>query len=67
MTWSQIDIDALKAAIATGALTVTYPDGRSITYRSLRDMREIVGMMEREATPNPRRIGAFTLSPRNGY
>lgn len=47
MAWTQTDVDALKAALATGALTVRYGE-TSTTYRSLVEMREILAIMERE-------------------
>lgn len=51
MAWTQTDIDALKAAIATGALKVRYADGREVVYRSLEDMRAILNDMEAEVSP----------------
>lgn len=45
------DIDALKRAIATGALRVRYPDGSEVTYRSLAEMRETLRMMAADAAP----------------
>lgn len=50
MAWTQADIDALKAAIASSVLTVSYagPPARSLTYRSLAEMRESLSLMERE-------------------
>jgi hypothetical protein len=47
--WTQADIDKLRAAIATGALSVSYagPPARSITYRSMDDMLKALAMMER--------------------
>jgi hypothetical protein len=49
MALSQADASALEAAIATGVLSVEYADGRKITYRSLREMREILRMMQPSA------------------
>lgn len=48
-SWTQADIDALRAAMATGALSVTYagPPARSITYRSLAEMDSLLARMER--------------------
>jgi hypothetical protein len=43
--FSEADAVALRAAIATGALKVRYADGREVTYRSLAEMREILGMI----------------------
>lgn len=68
MAWIQADIDALKVAIATGAETVHYADGRSVTYRSLDEMRAILAMMQGEVattagTPVPQR---FVVGTRRG-
>lgn len=48
--WTQEDVDTLKAAIASGILTVTYagPPARSITYQSLADMRNLLSEMVRD-------------------
>lgn len=50
MAWTQIDIDALKAAIATGVTSVSYagPPARSVSYRSLAEMQAVLAMMERD-------------------
>ncbi len=45
------DVDALKRAIATGALRVRYPDGSEVTYRSLAEMRETLRMMAADVSP----------------
>lgn len=47
MEWSQQEIDTLRAAVASGVLTVTYdgPPRRSITYQSLSDMRDLLASM----------------------
>ncbi len=46
-TWTQADVTALKGAVASGALTVTYdgPPRRSITYQSLSEMRALLASM----------------------
>ncbi len=48
--WTEADINALKAAIASGALSVEYagPPARKITYHSLSDMRSLLADMVRE-------------------
>jgi hypothetical protein len=49
-TWTTDDIplrDALKAAIARGVLTVSFAD-RTITYNSLKEMRDLLADMERQ-------------------
>lgn len=45
--WTQEDIDALKAAIRTGVLSVRYdgPPGRTIVYQSLEAMRALLAEM----------------------
>lgn len=55
MAYTQDDIDALKAAIATGAETVTFgsgPDSRTVKYRSLDQMRSILAEMIAEVSPS---------------
>jgi hypothetical protein len=42
--WTQADIDALKVSIQRGVLTVTFGD-RSVTYHSLREMRQLLAEM----------------------
>jgi hypothetical protein len=46
-TWTQEDIDTLKAAIASGVLTVEYagPPPRKLTYQNLREMRDLLAEM----------------------
>jgi hypothetical protein len=45
--WTQADIDTLKAAVASGILTVSYagPPARMITYQSLAAMRALLAEM----------------------
>jgi len=68
MAYSQTQVDALKAAIATGALTVRDATGNLITYRSLKDMREILAVMESEVAGDTRvrrTVGTFSNGTRN--
>lgn len=46
-TWTQADIDTLKAAVASGVLSVRYagPPAREITYQSLGEMRKLLAEM----------------------
>ena len=71
MAWTQDDIDALKAAIATGAQDVQYSDGSRVAYRSLKDMRDTLAMMQGEvaaaAQPDRRTYRAVRVTPRSGY
>ena len=41
---------ALKEAIATGATTITYGD-KTVSYRSLAEMKDLVRMIEEELFP----------------
>ncbi len=47
MAYTQAEIDELKRAMATGALSATFAD-RTVTYRSLEEMRSQLAEMERE-------------------
>jgi hypothetical protein len=62
----QTDIDALKEAIATGALEVEFgsgPDKRRIRYRNLADMQQTLAMMMADVAPGDlqpmRTVGEF--------
>ena len=45
--YTQAEVDTLKAAIVSGALTVAYsgPPSRSVTYHSLPEMRALLAAM----------------------
>lgn len=45
MAWTQTDVDALKSALKSGTRLVRYAD-KTIEYRSLQEMRELLRMME---------------------
>lgn len=68
MAWTQTDIDALKAAIAQGALKVRFAD-RDVTYRSLKEMRETLAMMEEEvnADSTKRKAKAIRFKTDKGF
>lgn len=66
--WTQADIDALKAAIATGVMMVRYdgPPARTITYHSLSEMRALLVSMEQ--TVNPTSAPSYRLaSTKKGF
>lgn len=54
-TWTQAEVDVLKAAVASGVLTVQYdgPPKRTLTYQSLAEMRSLLAEMQRS-------VGAVT-------
>ena len=45
--WTEADVSALKAAVASGILSVRYegPPARQITYHSLTEMRSLLASM----------------------
>jgi antirestriction protein ArdC len=47
MSFSQAQLDALDAAIASGALRVTY-DGQTVEYRSIDDLMKARALVVRE-------------------
>ena len=51
-TWTEQDIQTLKAAIASGVLSVNYagPPSRSVTYQSLDAMRSLLAEMRAEVS-----------------
>jgi hypothetical protein len=68
MAWSQTDVDALKAAIATGVTSVMYSDGSQIQYRSLENMRSILAEMESEvAGPSVKRARTIRVNSCKGF
>ena len=47
MTWTQTELDALKAAYASGTLRVSY-DGKTVEYGSEADLIRRIRTLERE-------------------
>jgi hypothetical protein len=66
MARTQDDIDALQAAIDTGARAVTYSDGSQVEYRTLAEMRSILKEMKTEVS-GAKPVRAFRGSVRSGY
>ncbi|HVY21184.1 MAG TPA: hypothetical protein VHA70_14040 [Bauldia sp.] len=55
VTWSNVELDALKRAFASGTLRVSY-EGKSVEYGSADDLLKRIRTIEREiaaATPSP--------------
>lgn len=63
--WTQNDIDALKAAMATGASRVKYGD-KEVFYRSVNDMERQLVRMEQEVNGRPRRSRTFGIYIKTG-
>jgi hypothetical protein len=68
--WTQADVDTLKAAVASGVLTVRYsgPPERMVTYQDLAEMRkllaEMVGAVGRTSSGRP---GFIVANTRKGH
>lgn len=58
--------EALKEAIVSGATTVTYGD-KTVSYRSLAEMKEILGMIEDELFPERRKRHRRIAEVDRGY
>jgi hypothetical protein len=70
ITWTQAEIDALRAAVASGVLTVTYdgPPKRSVTYQSLAQMRELLAsMVQSTSQASGGRPGFIIVNTRKGH
>lgn len=67
MAYTQDDLDAIKAAIASGAKRVRYSDGSEIEYQSLTDMLRAKATIDAEVNPPAVGVRAFVGSPRSGY
>lgn len=58
MAWTQEHLDALNAAIATGAREVWYGDKR-VAYRDMNEMLTIKDMIIRELGLAPKKIRSY--------
>lgn len=59
MAYTQTDLDAVKAAIASGELTIEH-NGRKVTYRSMADLERAKAIIEGElVVVGNRRGGAY--------
>jgi len=62
MAYTQLDLDALNSAIASGHLKVEY-DGKKVEFRSLADLIKIRDMIAGELNP----AAAVTVAQRQVY
>ena len=46
MAYTQAQIDALETALASGALTVNFSDGNSVTYRNIQAIERTLAIMK---------------------
>jgi len=67
MAYTQADSDAIKEAIASGALSVKYAD-KEVVYKSNASLREALLLIEAELNPKPRRTRTHGIYFKNpGY
>lgn len=62
MAYTQLDLDALNSAIASGHLKVEY-DGKKVEFRSLADLIKIRDIIANELNPS----GVATAESRQFY
>lgn len=66
MAFTQFQLDALKAAYASGTTRVTY-EGKTIEYRSLAEMEKVMAKIEAEVVGVEKtRVRRVLLSSRRG-
>lgn len=67
--WSQADIDTLKAAVASGVLSVEYagPPRRRIEYQSLSEMRKLLAEMTASVARQDGRPSYRLAATRKGF
>lgn len=63
--YTAAEYEELRKAIAEGALRVQYQD-RSVTYRSLDEMRSLLREMEQSLGLNPTATGQYRMSYNRG-
>lgn len=66
MPFTHEQYTALKDAIASGATTITYGD-KTVSYRSLSEMKELVRMIEDELFPERRTRNRRLAEVDRGY
>jgi hypothetical protein len=63
MAWTQVDLDALKAAYASGTLRVRFSDGKEVTYPTgddlLRRIRIVAAELAASGAGQPAPVGRF--------
>jgi hypothetical protein len=62
MAFTQAQLDAIENAIASGTLSVSFPDGKSVTYRSLAELITARDMMKNSISGTTTRstLASFT-------
>jgi hypothetical protein len=57
MAYTQSDLDGLEKAIAKGILTVRGSDGRSVTYRTMNELKDAHSIVSKSLNKNKRPRG----------
>jgi hypothetical protein len=69
--FTQSDLDAINAAIASGELTVRSSDGKQVTYRSMDELlkarQTIEGDLAANRTQQRVRTGRFVFTTLRGF
>lgn len=63
--YTEADIIALKKAMKSGASSVTTSDGKSVSFRSLREMQALLATMTREVYGTRGRRGVQLIEIRD--
>lgn len=64
MAWTQSDLDAIDTAIASNLRTVTFADGRTVTYQDADKMLQIRREMKAELLASASKVGGFVRATR---
>ena len=69
MNWTEADLDALKAAYASGTLRVRLSDGKEVSYPSgddlLRRIRIVAADLAASGAGQPAPVGRFAMFRRS--
>lgn len=69
MAYTQLQLDALKAALASGELRVTFSD-RSVEYRSIDELQRAIAVVEGEVNSTAGaapRVRIVRIETRSGF
>jgi len=68
MAFTQDDLDSIREAIATGEKSVTFADGKSVTYRSIEELMKAEQIIARhlQASEGNRPKRAFRINVSKG-
>lgn len=69
MAYTQEDLDAVRAAKASGEEEISFADGRRVRYRSIDELTKAEADIQRElnATNNRRSVKFYRIRPSSGF